>query len=117
MRFDLLHFAADRFDKVGDVEATPIAAIQLTAGGFVFLPIGVIRKVDTIAIRILFCVRIELVVKMNSVDVVSTNDIRYDIQAVFLRGLIGRVEPHISAILPNDSRVGLRNMTIRHRLR
>src|SRR5436190_17340579 len=107
--FCLLDSVIYTVDKSIYVFSPPVVSIKLAASSITF-PTCVIRKFQISAGGIFLGVRIKVIVKVNSIDVVPLHHIHHHGERIVLHLFLTRIQPKKSAILPNPFRVCFRYM-------
>lgn len=112
-RFDFLGVSVEALDELVDVVSAPVAAVELATHILILLIGFLVREIDDfVRLFILNLIGVEIVVDVDSVNVVSFDDIENDCERVFLRFLFSGIHPEILAISFDDIGFGFRDVVV-----
>ena len=110
-----MHPLVHGFDQLVHVRPAPVVLRELSARGDVLVVSLGVGKVDPLAGRVVLGIRIEVVVDVHAIDVVALDDVHDRAQRAATHFWVARIHPEEPAVLPNELRIGLRDVRARDR--
>src|ERR1051325_8378336 len=92
-------------DECVHIFPAPITASAGTAGAE-SVPTRGVGKIQVIAGSVLLGVGVEIIIKVNAIDVVAADDIHDDSQGVVLDAFLTRIKPELTSVPTNQFRMG-----------
>ena len=102
-------------DQGVDIGATPVVARESSARSHVFAPAGGVGKIDRPSAAIFLLVRIEVIVDVHAIDVVSLYDIGDDVDRALADGWFAWIHPQHRSIAFDELGMRAADMIGRHR--
>src|SRR5882724_3385411 len=93
-------------DQAVDIGAAPIITRQSSTRSYVLPPARRVRKLNRPSAPVLLFVGIEVVVDVNTIDVVAANDVEYHVDRTLSHGRLARIHPQHAPIPLYKLRVG-----------
>ena len=84
---------ADAEDEEVDVLAPPVVALKAATGVAVAFPAGPVGERDGRASGVFLRIGIKIIVEVNAIDVVTADDIKDDVEGMFLDFAFAGIEP------------------------